>query len=393
MTRTVIVAGLCALSACGRPGSGHVDAGPPPPSVVVVPVERRAVPVHRMFTGVVDGFVNAEIRARVAGFLREQNYEDGAFVKEGELLFSIDPREFAAALAEAEARLAGARAELKRAALQTKRLRPLAQKEAVSQQDLDDAVARELEAAATVAAALATRDRAQLELSYTDVRSPVDGIAGAALVRVGNLVGKNEPTLLTTVSQVDPARVHFQVTEQEYLRFAQRPDPDAGPPSPTVVLRLADGANYRYEGEIRFADRQLDPTTGTLQIDALFPNPDHLLRPGQYARIIATPRTLPDALVVPQSALQDAQGTTQVLVVGHDGVVQARPITRGPEAGPDIVVEGELEEGDQVVVEGLGVARPGTRVNARVRESREETQDGGTGQPQQPPRPEGRRAR
>lgn len=354
---------------------------PPPPEVEVVQVEQKDVPVWNEWIGTLDGLVNAQIKPQVTGYLLRQTYTDGAFVKKGQLLFEIDPRTFEAALdrtkgqlANAEAQLATARANQVKTQLDVNRYTPLAKEQAISQQDLDNAIqaneaaqAQVQAAKAQVEAAKAEVATAQLNVGFTKVVSLIDGIAAIAQAQIGDLVSQS--TLLTTVSTVDPIKVYFPVSEREYLDYV-REHPDAakrgGQESlPPFELILADGSVYPQKGIFSFADRQVDVTTGTLRLQAVFPNPGNVLRPGQYARIRAITKTAKGALLVPQRAVTEQQGNYQLAVVGSDNTVEIRPVKVGDRVGKQWIIEDGLKPGERVVAEGIQKVRPGAIVNPK----------------------------
>jgi RND family efflux transporter MFP subunit len=354
---------------------------PPPPDVEVVRVEQKDVPVWREWIGTLDGLVNAQIKPQVTGYLLRQTYTDGAFVKKGQLLFEIDPRTFQAALDQAKAQLANAEAQLATAhANQVKaqndvnRYTPLAKEQAIPQQDLDNAIQADQAAKAQVEAAKAAVEAAkakvasaQLDLGFTKVVSLIDGIAGIAQAQIGDLVSQS--TLLTTVSTVDPIKVYFPVSEREYLDYV-REHPDAakrgGEKSLSAFeLILADGSVYPHKGTFSFADRQVDVKTGTLRLQAVFPNPGNILRPGQYARIRAIIRTAKGALLVPQRAVTEQQGSYQVAVVKSNNTVEIRPVKVGERVGTQWIIETGLKPGDRVVAEGTQKVRPGAIVTPK----------------------------
>jgi membrane fusion protein (multidrug efflux system) len=326
--------------------------------------------------GTLDGYVNAEIRARVKGFLKSQDYSDGAYVKKGQLLFTIDPAEYIAAVGQAKGALARAQAALGNARTSVERYKPLVAKQAVSQQDLDNALSMERAGVGAVQSARAELDQAQLNLSYTRITSPVDGVAGTAAVRVGNLVGQDGPTLLTTVSQLDPMRVNFPISETDYLRFASRirelssQDPlDGGPERATLDLVLVDGSKYPLKGWVASVNRQVQSSTGTIQVEALFPNPDRTLRPGQYARVRApdpSNASGKDVEVVPQTAVRELQGTYTVGVVGPDDVVQIRTVEVGPRSGSLWAITKGVAPGERVITQGLQKVTDGMKVTASL---------------------------
>jgi membrane fusion protein (multidrug efflux system) len=336
--------------------------------------------------GVLDGYDNADIRARVRGFLRSQSYKDGARVKAGDLLFTIEATEYAANVASARAALERAKVARDRNKIQLDRDLGLIKSGMISQQDVDNATASLADSEAQIAAAQAALDSSTLNLSYTQLRSPIDGVAGLALVRIGNLVGQDGPTLLTTVSQTDPIRVNFSISEVDYVRHPERfrhvevrdlawakkqlASLDSGGTAegndPGVELVLADGSVFPHRGVIVTTNRQIDASTGTIQVQALVSNADGLLRPGQYARArIRRSEVGHDELVVPERALISVQGAYSVAVVGPDGKVQLRKVELGPAArGVQIIASG-VAEGDRVVVDGTQKVSEGATVDAR----------------------------
>lgn len=355
---------------------------PPPPTVLVTPVVREDVPVYAEWVATVNGFVNVDIRARVAGFLKSQEYKDGAYVKAGTLLFTIDPAQFEASILQAEGDLAQGQALLTRATITVRRYRPLAAKQAISQQDLDNAIAAESAAIGQVQTAKATLVQAKLNLSYTKIYSPVDGIVGTAQVNIGNLVGQVTPTLLTTVSQVEPVKVTFNIAENLYLRYAENVRTLAQQDAATVTRRLAemldggveglelilaDDSVYPYRGLFYAVQRQVQVTTGTIQVESVFPNPNALLRPGQYARVrAALPGQGENTLLVPQPAVSEVQGVFTAAVVTPDNKVQIRKIEVGPRVGNRWIITSGLNVGERVIVQGLQKVTDGSLVKAEV---------------------------
>jgi membrane fusion protein (multidrug efflux system) len=350
---------ILSLAGCGKP-----PAGPPPPiDVTVATVAQQDVPVTQEWVASLYGFVDAQIRAQVSGNLIKQDYREGGRVHRGDVLFEIDPRPFQALLAQAQAQLAQAQAQAGKAREDVARYVPLAREQAISQQELDDAVQANLAAQAQVASGTAAVQAAQLSLDFTRIASPVDGVAGIVQANVGDLVGPGTG-ILTTVSTVDPMKVYFSISEQSYLQIRQaNPDADGFPPGVRLALILSDGSTYPYPGTFYAADRQIDPNTGTLQIAATFPNPKNFLRPGQYGRIRAIIRTLPGALVVPARALTELQGGYQVAVVDDSNLAHIRGVKAGPALGALIVIESGLKAGDRVIVEGFQKIREGSPVN------------------------------
>ena len=352
------------------------QAKPPPPEVVVVQVEQKDVAIRKEWIGTLEGLVNAQIKPQVTGYLLRQTYQEGSFVKKGQLLFEIDPRTFQAALdqtkgqlANAEQQLAQAEANQVKAQLDADRYIPLAKEQAVTQQALDNAVQTNLAAQAAVRAAKAQInaakaqvDAAQLNLGFTKIVSLIDGIAGIAQAQIGDLVSQS--TLLTTVSTVDPIKVYFPVSEREYLEYV-REHPEAARNHLALDMVLVDGSIYPHKGKISFSDRQVDVKTGTLRVQGVFPNPGNVLRPGQYARVRAVIKTRRDALLVPQSAVTELQGNYQLAVVNSDNKVEIRPVKVGERAGTDWVIEDGVKPGERIVAEGLQKVQAGMVVNPR----------------------------
>jgi membrane fusion protein (multidrug efflux system) len=377
------LASALALFACGE---AKKPPPPPAPTVLVTTLAKRDVPIYIEAVGALDGYVNAEIRARVRGYLRTQDYRDGSTVKAGQLLFTIESTDYAAAVMSAKAALSRARVAQERNRIQAQRYQGLFKTGMVSQQDLDNVVASVADADGQVQGAQAQLDQANLNLSYTQMRSPIDGLAGLASVRVGNLVGQDSPTLLTTVSQVDPARVNFPVSEVDYVRnpdrfkkleqrdlaWAKRQFPllDSGAGAeggdPGVDLVLSDGSLYPHKGVIVAVNRQIDASTGTIQIQALVSNPDALLRPGQFGRVrIPRQDAGRNVIVVPERALINTQGSYSVGVVGADNKVQLRKVDLGASVVGVRIVEKGLAEGDRIVVDGVQKITDGALVDPR----------------------------
>jgi membrane fusion protein (multidrug efflux system) len=364
------------LTAC----SGSPEAVPPPKAVpvTVVAVAQRDVPVYGQYIGQTEAVRTVEVRARVEGFLERQAVPDGADVKAGDLLFVIDPRPFRVALNNAKGQLERDKARLVNAQQVSARYLPLYQQQAVSRQDLEQAQADERAAAATVETSRAAVDQAELNLGYTTVRSPVTGRMGKAEVRVGALVGKGEATLLATVSTVDPMWVNFSVSEREALQVwrGRQTELRARPSEGDITITLPDDSVYPHKGRLDFVDRAVDSRTGTLALRVAFPNPERLLQPGQYVRLRVLLEERAGALLVPQAAVQESQGSASVFVVGQDQKAQARPVQMGPRAGTLWVVENGLKPGEQVVVKGLQQLRTGVLVEPTLEEIRSETAGG-----------------
>ena len=371
-------AAIALLLAAGC-GKEQKAAPPPPPAVEVTGVTRKDVPIYKEWVGTADGLVNATIQAQVTGYLVKQNYREGEFVRKGQVLFEIDPRTFQAvvdgaqgALEQARGQLAQAEARWVTAKANLARVRPLAEKNAVSQKDLDDSTGTELStrasvdaAKASVVSAQASLDTARLNLEFTRITSPVDGIAGIAKAQVGNLVGPGQIQELTSVSTVDPIKVYIQVSEQEYTQETEKQGKGTAQrrvENVPLELTLADGTAYPHKGRFALADRQVDVKTGTMKIGALFPNPGNFLRPGQYALVRATMETKKGALLVPQRAVTEVQGKFLVAVVGSDNVVELRPVTPAERVGSLWVIDKGVKPGETVVVEGVQKVRTGVRV-------------------------------
>ena len=360
---------LFAVSVLLLGGCGGKQAAPPPAplDVEVVDVMQKDVPIYGEWVATLDGYVNAQIQPQVSGYLIKQNYKEGSPVRKGEVLFEIDPRPFQAALDQAKAQLAQAEAQLGKATLDVERDTPLAKERAIAQSQLDNDIQANLAGKAAVESAKAQVEQAQLNLEFTNVRSLVDGIAGIAAGQVGNLVGPN--TLLTTVSQVDPIKAYFTVSEREYLdwnrRFPTENTREAARKSLRLELILADGTTYTHEGTVYFADRQVDQNTGAIRIAGLFPNPGNILRPGGYGRVRAAVRTQSDALLVPQRAVLELQGGYQVAVVADENKVSIRTVKVGERTGTEWIIDEGLKRGERVVAEGVQKVRPGMTVNPK----------------------------
>lgn len=355
---------LCLLllpSLIGPGCGGEKSAPPPPPPEVLVAIATpEDTPIQFEHLASIDGIDSVELRARVPGYVLSQDYVDGTFVKKGQLLFTIDPTLTRGATAQASGEVSLAESALLKARGDLTRARPLAAAGVVSQQELMHALAAEESAGAQLAAAQGRLQVARANQGYTRITSPVDGLAGFAKVRVGALVGQGEATLLTTVSQIDTMRVSFPISEQEYLR-----NPDGIRALGSVELLLASGAIYAQRGKVELVERQVDPTTGTLTIQALFPNPDRLLRPGLYGKVRGVREIKKAALLVPQRAVTELQGTYQLSIVGPDDKVEVRAVTTGERIGSRWIVERGLRPGERVIVEGLQKVRSGQRVAPR----------------------------
>jgi membrane fusion protein (multidrug efflux system) len=337
-----------------------------PPVVEVVTVTQRDVPIYMEWIGSLDGNVNALIRPQVTGYLIKQNYREGDLVKQGQPLFEIDPRTFEAAVDEAKGLRAQQAARFETTKANLDRIKPLAAVNAVSQKDLDDATGAHLSAKAQLDAAEASLRTAKLNLGFTRITSPVSGIAGIAKAQIGDLLSPSMPTELTTVSTVDPVKVYFNISEREYLKVANAASPRArGRSMSRSNCSWWMARSYPHPGKVAVLNRQVDPTTGTFKVAALFPNPDNLLRPGQYGKIRATMSVDKGALLVPQRAVTEIQGKYLVAVVGADNKVDIRPVTVGERIGSEWIISKGLQPGEQVIAEGTQKVRPGVTVNPK----------------------------
>src|SRR6266542_4397636 len=437
MTIGVIIASLLAFIVVGRTNK-PTQAAPQLQNVEVMTVEQKDVPIYDEWIGTTDGMVNAEIRAQVAGYLLRQDYQEGALVKKGQLLFQIDPRPFEAALGQAngdlakaegqvgqadsqftqaeaqvaqansqllqaQAQFAQAEANQRKTQLDVNKYAPLAEQKAVTQQDLDNAVQGNVVAKAQIEAARAGVETAraqlraanaqigtakaaintakgqvenaqamvrtaQLNLGFTRIVSPIDGIAGIAQAQVGNLISTTSAPL-TTVSTVDPIKVYFTLSEQQYLNFTKRNLIEARRGASVVQIELelilSDGSTYPEKGSFFFADRQVDQKTGAIRMAGIFPNPGNVLRPGQYGRVRAVTATKPDALLVPQRAVSELQGSYQVAIIGADNKIEMRTVKVSERSGSQWIIEDGLKAGETVVVEGTQKIKPGAVVNPK----------------------------
>ena len=353
------------VSGCNR---GRAATAAPAPEVEVTTVEQRDVPVYSEWVATLDGYVNAQIRPQVSGYITKQNYTEGSLVRKGQVLFEIDPRPFTAALDRAKGDLAQAQAQLGKSTLDVERDKPLAEAMAIAKSQLDNEVQAKLGAQAAVESSKAAVEQAELNMEWTKVTSLVDGIAGIAQVQIGNLVGPT--SILTSVSQVEPIKAFFPISEREYVLVQKESNAISSKHTirffgTSLELILTDGSVYPQKGKILLADRQVDSNTGTIRIVAAFPNPGNVLRPGQYGRVRVETDMKKGALLLPQSAVAESQGTYQVVVVGSDHKVSMRTVKPGETVGTMWVIDEGLKPGEQVVVEGLQNLKQGPLVTPK----------------------------
>ncbi len=366
--RAALALALAVLAAaCGK----KEEAKPPPvPEVTVTDVVQKDVAVGGELTATLRGYEDIEIRARVEGYLKSVDYKEGQEVKKGAPLFTIDDQPYRAKLAEAKGELGRAQSALSKADLDVARFKPLAEQRAISQAELDNAIAAQRSARALVEAAKANVEKASLDLGYCRITSPIDGLTGQAQRKVGDLVGKGDPTLLTTVSSIDPVRVSVNLPEALYLKYADKIPSDGSVPSkpsadrPGAELELANGTMYPERGYVVLVDRAVDPQTGTLRADLAFKNPKKLLRPGMYGKVKYAMDQRPGALLVPQRSVLEVQGQYSVVVVNAESKAEARPVKVGPRIGSLWLVESGVKPGEKVIVEGASKVRDGMVVKA-----------------------------
>jgi len=364
-----VAASLFAVMASGCHGKAKT-APMPPTAVQVVTAQQQDVTVNGDWIATLDGYVNAQIQPQVTGYLVQQLYHEGSYVRKGQVLFQIDPQTFQATLDLAKAQLAQAKAKLALDVINVKRDTPLAQQRAIAQSQLDSEVAGQRQDEATVQASEVTIRQAQINLNFTHVRSLTDGIAGIATTQVGNLVAPG--TALTAVSKVDPIKVYFAISEQEYMRFSGGPQKASGNSAQKrskdleLELQLADGTIYPHKGKVIFTDRQIDPQTGTIKLVAAFANPGNILRPGQFGRVHAATAINRSAILVPQRCVTELQGTYQVAVVGAGNKVSVRNVKLGERVGALQIIESGVNAGEQVISEGNAKVKDGMTVNPTV---------------------------
>jgi len=340
----------------------------PAPEVEVAAVVQKDVPIYGEWVATLDGYVNAQIQPQVTGYIIQQTYKEGSFVRKGQILFQIDPRPFQAVLDQAKAQLAQAQAQMGKTQLDVDRDTPLAKERAIAQSQLDNDIQANLAAKAAVKAGEAQVEQAELNLEFTHVTSLVDGIVGIAQVQIGNLV--NPTAILTSVSQVNPIKAYFPISEQEYMHYAPRINAhnqqEVPSDAPPFDLILADGSIYPHKGTLLLTDRQVDVTTGSIRLVCAFPNPNNILRPGQFGRVRAAGETRTGALLVPQRAVTELQGSYQVAVVGSDNKVSIRPVKVGERVDAMWILESGVKPGELVIVEGLQKVRDGATVKVKL---------------------------
>jgi membrane fusion protein (multidrug efflux system) len=352
----------------------------PPPNVIVFETKAQRVPIHGEFVGEVLGYKDIAIRARVEGYLEGIHFEEGSRVEQGALLYTLESQPFEAAVAAEMSKVAEAKTAFAKAESDLKRIRPLAEAKAVSESDLDSAVALYEASIAGVEAAEANLRAANIQLSYTKIHSPISGIIGRTKAKVGDFVGREpNPVILNVVSRIDTVLVQFFITENQYLRAARRHGSRRDPVEETLdeedldeedlELILADGSVYDHKGAFDFADRGVDPTTGAMLVQASFPNPDELLRPGQFAKVKAEVAVVEEGILIPQRCVTELQGTHSVYVIDESNIAQRREVKAGPKFLDSWLILEGLEPGERVVYEGLQKVRDGTSVNPTVRDT------------------------
>jgi RND family efflux transporter MFP subunit len=379
----LLLSGLALLAGCSKPAKGGGPPQFPPPDVTTTTVDQKTVPIYGDWVANLDGFTNAQIQPQVTGYLIRQDYKEGSAVRKGQVLFEIDPRPFQAALDQATGQLAQARANLQLAQINVKRDSPLAEARAIARSQLDNDLQTQAADEATVQAQEAAVETAKLNLGFTKVRSLLDGVAGIAATQVGSLVKTD--TVLTTVSQVQPIKVYFAISEQEYLALSKKAQEGGAADllhsssRVPIELTLSNGNVYPSKGRIVFVDREVNPSTGTIRVAAAFPNPQNLLRPGQYGRVRAQTAIEKNALLVPQRAVTELQGSYQVAVVNADNKVHIQPVQVGPQLGTEWLITSGLKPGDQVVIEGNGKLMDGMPVHPHPAQPEQANADQGAG--------------
>jgi len=365
----VLFVSLAAITGCSK----EEPPPPPPPEVTVAEVVQKDVPIYIELVGSTLGSEDVEIRARVEGYLTSVNFTEGSFVRKGQTLYKIDPQPFEAALSQAQANLSTARTRLDKTNNDVARYKPLAAEKAVSQQELDNALSAQEAARFQVTAYDALVEKAKLDMAYTTINSPVDGLIGTTQKKVGSLVGRGENTLLNTISQINPILFRCAIAEAEYLRLARAgADKDKSLEKKFgVELILADGTTFNHKGRLDAIERAVDASTGTLTGQFSFPNPERILRPGQYGKARFVTDVKEGALLVPQLAVQEIQGLYSVMVVKPDATVEQRMVKAGERVGNVWIIDSGLKPGEKVIVEGIQKVKPGVQVSAKVEKVKE----------------------
>ena len=365
----VLFVSLAAITGCSK----EAPPPPPPPEVTVAEVVQKDVPIYIELVGSTLGSEDVEIRARVEGYLTSVNFTEGSFVRKGQTLYKIDPQPFEAALSQAQANLSTARTRLDKTNNDVARYKPLAAEKAVSQQELDNALSAQEAARFQVTAYDALVEKAKLDMAYTTINSPVDGLIGTTQKKVGSLVGRGENTLLNTISQINPILFRCAIAEAEYLRLARAgADKDKSLEKKFgVELILADGTTFNHKGRLDAIERAVDASTGTLTGQFSFPNPERILRPGQYGKARFVTDVKGSALLVPQLAVQEIQGLYSVMVVKPDATVEQRMVKAGERVGNVWIIDSGLKPGEKVIVEGIQKVKPGVQVSAKVEKVKE----------------------
>jgi membrane fusion protein (multidrug efflux system) len=365
----LLLMGSSLIAGCDKDASAASTGAPSAMKVTVVKAQQTNVPVTGEWVGTLDGYVNAQIQPQANGYLIRQNYREGSQVQQGQVLFEIDPRPFEAALEQAQGQLGQAQAQLALAQINVKRDTPLSDAHAIARSQLDNEIQQEAQAQAAVKTAEAAVATANLNLGFTKVRSLITGVAGQATTQVGNLVSTQ--SVLTSVSQLDPIKVYFSISDSEYLALTKRAGLDGsdllhGASKIPLTLTLSDGDVFPHKGRVVFVDRQLNSQTGAIRIAASFPNPGNILRPGQFGRVKAETETLHDAILIPQIAVTEFQGQEQVYTVAANNTIHVNNVKLGPQYGDKWVVEGGLPAGSLVVVDNLQKLREGAPVNPQA---------------------------
>jgi len=341
------------------------QAPPPPPAdVSVIETQAESVPLFKEFLGEVKGFKDIAIRARVEGFLEGLHFREGAVVQENDLLYTLESDPFEEKVAERMSRVAEVETRLAKAKGDLDRIRPLAEMNAVSKSELDAAEAAYEATLSSLEGAKASLRAAEIEMGYTKIHSPITGVIGKSMAKVGDFVGRDpSPVILTTVSEIDSVLVTFHITERQYLILARKFTEEGKASSEAdLQLVLVDGSLYEHKGKVDFVDREVDTTTGSMLVQSSFPNPDNLLRPGQFTKVRIKVQTIEDGITIPQRCVMEVQGLYNVFVVGADNIVETREIKVGPKIGSQWLITDGLESGEQVIYEGLQRARDGGAV-------------------------------